>query len=180
MATNLAATNAAPDYFALFGLEADFALDGELLAERYRELQRRYHPDRFAGKAAQDVRLAVRMASLVNQAYEVLKVPVKRALYLLELAGVEVGHHVTADGAFLMQQMAMRDDLAEVEASADPFAALEQLATTARASFASLEQAFATALAAKDYPKAVEAVAKMQFFAKFLADIDAMEEHLEN
>jgi molecular chaperone HscB len=180
LATNLAATNAAPDYFALFGLEANFSLDGALLAERYRELQRRYHPDRFAGKAAQEVRLAVHMASLVNQGYEILKTPVKRALYLLERAGIEVGHQVTADGQFLLAQMTLREELAEVAASADPFAALEALAATARASFASLEQDFTAALAAGEYPKAVEAVAKMQFFAKFLADIDAMEEHLEN
>ena len=36
------------NYFVLFGLAIGFPLDNAALAGRYRELQRQYHPDRFA------------------------------------------------------------------------------------------------------------------------------------
>jgi len=48
-------------------------------------LQQEFHPDRFASKGDVDKRLAVQTASLINQAYDTLKSPLKRAQYLLEL-----------------------------------------------------------------------------------------------
>lgn len=36
------------DYFTLFGLPASYTLSLEQLAVRYQDLQRQYHPDKFA------------------------------------------------------------------------------------------------------------------------------------
>ena len=40
------------DYFTLFGLPASYTLSLEPLAARYQELQRQYHPDKFASGSA--------------------------------------------------------------------------------------------------------------------------------
>ncbi|HCG9795638.1 TPA: co-chaperone HscB, partial [Vibrio parahaemolyticus] len=36
------------NHFELFGLPSQFQLDGSLLSSKFRELQKRFHPDNFA------------------------------------------------------------------------------------------------------------------------------------
>ena len=81
----------------------------------YRKLQQEFHPDRYASKGAVEKRLAVQTASLINQAYDTLKSPLKRAQYLLELKQIDASQdsHITSDGAFLMQQIELREALSE-------------------------------------------------------------------
>ena len=111
------------NYFELFGLPVDYIIDSHSLAERYRELQRVVHPDRFANASDQERRLSVQGAALINEAYETLKDPVARASYLLTLHGVEMDsqNESTQDMAFLMQQMELREALEEARKQADPY-----------------------------------------------------------
>lgn len=169
------------NYFELFDLPSVFQVDSALLAERYRQLQQVYHPDRFAGQSAREIRVAVQKASLVNQAYETLKSPVARAQHLLELQGLEADQssHVTSDVDFLMQQMALRESLQSIDSEADPFAALSQLQDQAEVEFEGHQRTFEQCLQMQKLEGALEEVAKMQFFAKFLHELDEMDARLE-
>ena len=73
------------DYFELFGLPVAFDIDSNDLAVRYRQLQRQFHPDRFASAPAAERRLSVQMTAQINAAFQTLKDPVARARYLLGL-----------------------------------------------------------------------------------------------
>jgi len=77
------------NHFELFGLPVAFEVDMTRLAETYRELQRALHPDRFANASDRERRLSVQQAARVNEAYQILRSPLRRARYLLELRGVE-------------------------------------------------------------------------------------------
>jgi molecular chaperone HscB len=170
-----------PDYFSLFELEPDYFLDGGSLAQRYRELQQQYHPDRFATASAQERRLAVQKASLINQAFDTLKTPVKKAAYLLALKGVDVEaeKHITSDTGFLMEQLALREQLQALSEKADPFDELEQLRSQTEAGFAELERAFAGCWSSGDLDNARQVLAKMLFFSKFLHQIEDVEAELD-
>ncbi|MCH7993122.1 MAG: DnaJ domain-containing protein [Planctomycetes bacterium] len=74
-------------YFDLLGLQRTFAQDDARLATAFRAISRKIHPDRFAHGTEDTRLLATRLSAAVNHAYEVLKNPVRRAGYLLELAG---------------------------------------------------------------------------------------------
>ena len=158
------------DDFTLFGLPPQHALDAGALAERWRALQARVHPDRFAGEGAAAQRVAMQWAVRVNEAYQRLKDPLKRAAYLCELRGVPVDAHsnTAMPAAFLMQQMAWREALDEaagaaaVEALDDEVAADEQrrLAELGR----TLDEAGDTAAAAQQ-------VRALMFVARFREDI---------
>lgn len=71
------------DLFTLLGLPRRFDVQEGELRQRYLLLARLTHPDR-AGAAAD---AAQRLSARVNRAFEVLRDPVLRAEYLLELSG---------------------------------------------------------------------------------------------
>jgi molecular chaperone HscB len=79
---------AAPlDYFAAFGLPRKLQVDTSELERRYYEFGRRIHPDRFAASSAKLRDASLRATSLLTRAYRVLRDPVDRGLYWLELNG---------------------------------------------------------------------------------------------
>ncbi|MEW8342297.1 MAG: Fe-S protein assembly co-chaperone HscB, partial [Candidatus Thiodiazotropha taylori] len=98
-------------------------MDASSLADRYRDLQRVVHPDRYANGTEQERRLSVQGASLINEAFETLKDPVARAAYLLSLHGVEMDaqNESTQDMEFLMQQMELREELESLREQAGPY-----------------------------------------------------------
>lgn len=118
-------SDSARNFFEFFDLLPGFEIDLDALTTRYRELQRTVHPDRFAQASAQERRLAVQTAANINDAFRTLKDPVERALYLLRLKGQAVDDAVARqlDPEFLMEQIELREALAEARSS--PQAAVE-------------------------------------------------------
>jgi len=169
------------DYFELFGLTPGFAVDGETLALRYRELQRAVHPDRYAGASDRERRLSMQQTALINEAYRTLRDPLARARYLLELQGIPFDENGAMDPAFLMEQMELREALQSVRDSDDPFAALTGVRERAEAR----ERELAGDLAARfveESPETLEQVPdlirKLQFIRKLVDEADEMEEAL--
>lgn len=118
--TYSAAAPAAADYFSLFGLPRSPHLCTDELARRYRRLQSEVHPDRYAAAAALLRQMSLQQASRINDAYAVLKNPLRRAAYLLSLYGADVYNETdTALPAdFLAQQLEWREALEEADAAA--------------------------------------------------------------
>lgn len=75
------------DHFARFGIPRSSRIDPSDLERRYLVLSRGLHPDQFAGRAKEERELSERFFAHVNDAYNVLRNPSRRAEYLLELEG---------------------------------------------------------------------------------------------
>src|SRR3954470_1844745 len=76
------------DRFAVLGFQPSFD-EPEGVDDRFRALSRKLHPDRFARATAQERRFSLEQTTLLNDAYKVLKDPVRRAEHLLALRGVK-------------------------------------------------------------------------------------------
>ncbi len=107
--------------FELFGLPAQFAQDRAAIDTRWKELQREAHPDRFAAQGAAAQRIAMQWSVRINEAYQRLKDPLKRAAYLCELQGAPINaeSNTAMPAAFLMEQMAWREALDDAACEAD-------------------------------------------------------------
>ncbi|TCN85409.1 co-chaperone HscB [Shewanella fodinae] len=109
------------NYFELFEIPQRFDVDIAELANRYRELQKAVHPDKFANAGEQQKLLAISKTAQVNDGYQTLKDPIRRAEHMLLLRGVDIDNESTTmkDSGFLMQQLEWREALAELRDSDD-------------------------------------------------------------
>ncbi|HFD79637.1 MAG TPA: Fe-S protein assembly co-chaperone HscB [Gammaproteobacteria bacterium] len=170
------------NHFELFALPHRYTLDRPALDARYRDLQRSVHPDRYASAGEQERRLSVQQAAHINDAYQTLIDPLRRARYLLELQGITMDEQGThQDPEFLMRQMELREALAGVRGEADPLAALDRLAREIDEEYRALEAELATELdAGGDLARAVTLVQEMQFFTRLLNEAQELEADLED
>lgn len=117
---------AALDHFGLFGLARGYDLDAAELERRFIALSREIHPDFMGSKSAGEQALAVGLSADVNQAHRVLKDPVLRAEYLLELAGGDsAAKDKSLPEGFLADILMMREEVEEALAANDA-AALDE------------------------------------------------------
>jgi molecular chaperone HscB len=172
------------NHFDIFGLPTAFRVDAAVLAERYRALQQALHPDRFAASGDREKRLSMQASTRVNEAFRILKNPLERARYLLSVhtGDTDAGLGTTRDMAFLMEQMELREALAEARDGEDPIAAvgavLERLAGQSRELVAQLEERFDTP-SGSDLESAKELVRKLQFVDKCRVEAENLEAELD-
>ena len=176
------------NYFELFGVDAEFAVDLDKVSERYLALQKQSHPDNFANDSAAEQRIAVQFSSYINSAHQALKSPLLRAEYLLELSGHRLNSdNITIkDGQFLMSQMVWRESLSDIAddiktSSIDALEAgdkLEKLAATANKQRDELIGAFETLYKEKAFAQAQQCIAKLYFVEKMLTEIERLEDQL--
>jgi molecular chaperone HscB len=159
------------DDFELFGLDRQFAQDRSEVDARWKELQREAHPDKFASQGAAAQRIAMQWSVRINEAYQRLKDPIKRAAYLCELAGFPVNVHTNTamPNAFLMQQMEWREALDDAR-GLEP---LEELSEMVQNSKEQVLHHCAVQLDEQhDYAAAVGLVRILMFIEKFAQDLN--------
>ena len=158
--------------FELFGLPQQFAQDRAAIDARWKDLQRQAHPDNFAAQGAAAQRVAMQWSVRINEAYQRLKDPLKRAAYLCELRGVPVNaeSNTAMPPAFLMQQMEWREALDDTQ----EMGALEDLADEVVAERKRVQQSLAQLLDdTQDTASAVGQVRALMFIERFAAEVDA-------
>lgn len=171
------------NYFQLFDIEVGFNIDLNLLSDTYQSLQKAVHPDKFAHASSQEQLLAVQKSAEINDAYQTLKQPLKRAEYLLTLRGVDLPNeqHTFGDTSFLMRQMELREMLAEVKFSDDVDLALDnaqqELSKEYQEHF-SLMQSQINENSTATNALACDNLRKLKFFQKLNIEVERLEESL--
>ena len=164
--------------FELFGVPMQFGQERVVLDARWKELQREAHPDKFAAHGAASQRIAMQWSVRINEAYQRLKNPLKRASYLCELhdAPINAEHNTAMPTDFLMQQMQWREALEEAETVQD----LEAIAALAASS--ELDQLAKIAQMIdhqRDFVAAAHQVRSLMFIGRFSSEVDARIDQLE-
>ncbi len=166
------------NHFELFGLPVQFELDKTALDLTFRTLQGQVHPDRFAHLSQAEQRAAMQWSTRINEAYQTLKSPLKRANYVLQLQDVDAlaEQNTSMPADFLMQQIEWRE---AIQAARDSTNAvdLQTLEDELNHAASRLRDGLKRQLDVDhDYPHAAEAVRKLKFMDKLLEEIhDAFE-----
>ncbi|MDZ4073686.1 MAG: Fe-S protein assembly co-chaperone HscB [Hylemonella sp.] len=165
--------------FELFGLPQQFTQDRAAIDARWKDLQREAHPDKFAAQGAAAQRVAMQWSVRINEAYQRLKDPLRRAAYLCELHGAPVNaeNNTAMPAEFLVQQMEWREALDD----AQDITALDALNDEVGRSRKGLLQRCEQLLdQTKDYTGAVAQVRALMFIERFARDIEARYDKMES
>lgn len=157
--------------FELFGVPPQFAQDRMQLDARWKKLQHEAHPDKFAAQGPAAQRLAMQWSVRINEAYQRLKNPLRRASYLCELHGAPINaeNNTAMPGDFLMQQMEWREALD----AADSMENLNEIALEAKLNGHKLLLKIEKFLdAEKDFAKAAQQVRSLMFIERFVDEVD--------
>ena len=158
--------------FELFGLEQKFRQDRPPIDDRWKELQREAHPDKFAAQGASAQRVAMQWSVRINEAYQRLKDPLKRAAYLCESNGFPVNaeNNTAMPAIFLMEQMEWREALDEAETAEEMHQIESQANEYGRKQLLKIEYAIDVQ---HDFKQAVEYVRALMFVERFATEVDA-------
>lgn len=165
--------------FELFEIPAQFAQDRSVIDAKWKELQREAHPDKFAayaaahgaeGAAAQ--RVAMQWSVRINEAYNRLKDPLKRATYLCELNGALIEAHTNTSmpAAFMMMQIEWREALEDANTVQELEQIELQTANYKREQLSKIERFMDVN---HDYKAAANEVRALMFVARFVGEIEA-------
>jgi len=116
------------NYFELYGLPVSFHPSQDAVKKKYYELSRQFHPDRFAQAGGDAIDEALKMSSMVNEAYKILRDEDATMKYVLAMQGVleeEEKYNLPPD--FLMEMMELNEAVSEYEL--EPSEDNKQLAT---------------------------------------------------
>ena len=102
------------NYFELFELPVSFKIDKSKLAQKYFELQKKYHPDFFANGTEHEQAEALEISSQLNKALKIFKNDDQTIKYVLQLKELlEEEEKYQLPPAFLMQMMDLNEELSK-------------------------------------------------------------------
>jgi len=162
------------NHFTTFDLPSTFAVDTSVLSTRYRHLQSAVHPDKFVNATDADKRLAMSRTVDINEAYTTLRDPVRRAMHLLALVGINGldEKNTTMPADFLMEQIDWREALADARLKEDEDR-LDEMSGELATTLASLGETFDAAYRGEHLTVATTLARKMRFMQKLAEEVDA-------
>jgi molecular chaperone HscB len=102
------------NYFELFELPIKLQINQATLAQKYIELQKKYHPDFFAKGTEHEQEQALEISSQLNKALKTLKNQDQTIKYVLQLKQLlEEEEKYQLPPAFLMEMMELNEELGE-------------------------------------------------------------------
>ncbi len=164
--------------FELFGFAQKFSQDRAAIDARWKELQREAHPDKFAAQGSSAQRVAMQWSVRINEAYQRLKDPLKRASYLCELNGAPVNAEINTamPAEFLMQQIEWREALDEAKTAENMHQIALQANEYGRKQLLKIEHVID---AQHNFELAVEHVRSLMFVERFASEVDARLDQLQ-
>lgn len=160
------------NHFERLGLVTCVSLDRERLEERYFELARQWHPDRFVSAGAAERSRAQLQAAQLNEAYRVLRDPLKRAEYLVLLGGINLDSSDPKNGApapsaaFLAQMLDLRDSIEEGELD------LQEALDDAQERLEQCLKGATQALREQDIKAAADSLVQYRYFHRLVEELE--------
>uniref|UniRef100_A0A2N9H2W6 J domain-containing protein n=1 Tax=Fagus sylvatica TaxID=28930 RepID=A0A2N9H2W6_FAGSY len=156
------------DYFHIFGLERKFDIGVENLEGKYKEWQKKLHPDLVHSKSEEERGYAAEQSGRVIDAYRTLSKPLLRAIYVLRLEGVDVDEEETlSDPELLSEILEIREAVEEAADSQE----LNQIQSQMREKLSHWSNSFANAYRCRNFEEAQNSIRRMTYYERVNEEI---------
>ncbi|KAA8516831.1 hypothetical protein F0562_017351 [Nyssa sinensis] len=156
------------DYFQIFGLEKNYEIEDENLEGKYKNWQKKLHPDLVHSKSEKEREYAAEQSSRVIDAYRTLTNPLSRAIYILKLEGVDVDEEQTvSEPELLAEIMEIREAVEEAAGSQ----VLNQIQAQMQDKLEQWSKSFANAFQSRKYEEALTSIQRMSYYKRVNEEI---------
>jgi molecular chaperone HscB len=156
------------NHFELFDIPVSLKVDKNILAKKYFELQKKYHPDFFIQATDEEQADALEKSSQINKALKILKTEdetIKYVLQLKELLAEDEKYQLPP--AFLMEVMELNEELSDKSAQM-----VNSLETEIYEPVKAIIDNFSAATSTQDLLKVKEYYYKKKYLQRILDRID--------
>ncbi|EPS68120.1 hypothetical protein M569_06650, partial [Genlisea aurea] len=159
-----AGASSSVDYFQIFGMRREYRIELGELERRYKDWQKKLHPDLVHSKSQREREYAAEQSARVIEAYRTLADHLSRATYILKLAGVAVDEEERiTDPQLLAEIMELREAVDE----ADDEASLTKIqADQLQDKFEGCSSSFERAYEDDEYEEALGSVRRMTYYKR--------------
>ncbi|KAL0842866.1 hypothetical protein Bca101_016111 [Brassica carinata] len=164
------------DYFQIFGLEKKYELEREKKYEldagslegKYKDWQKKLHPDLVHNKSQRERDYAAEQSAKVTEACRTLTKRLSRAMYIMKLNGKNVNEEETVtDPTLLMEMMELREAIAEADDSKE----LNQIQSQVQEKLNQWSDSFANEFESQRFDEAVKCIQRMTYYTRACEEI---------
>ncbi|KAJ0966346.1 hypothetical protein J5N97_027484 [Dioscorea zingiberensis] len=156
------------DYFQIFGLEKTYEIRDTNLEGKYKDWQKKLHPDLVHSKSEKEKTFAAEQSARVIDAYRTLSKPLSRALYLLQLEGVHVDEEKTlTEPDILAEMMEIREAVEEASDSDS----LKQIQSQIQTKLDNWSSSFREAFEKQNFDDAITSILRMRYYDRAIEAI---------
>ncbi|XP_074309900.1 iron-sulfur cluster co-chaperone protein HscB homolog isoform X1 [Silene latifolia] len=156
------------DYFRIFGLEKKFDIGEANLEGKYKDWQKKLHPDLVHSKSEREKEYAADQSSRVIDAYRTLNDSLLRAIYLMKLHGVYVGEEQTVSDPDLLDEiMELRESVEDATSSQ----VLKEIQNQVHEKMKEWTELFGRAYNRQDTEEALNAIRRITYYKRASEEI---------
>ncbi|WZY80108.1 hypothetical protein YC2023_026492 [Brassica napus] len=159
------------NYFQIFGLEKKenkYELEGGSLEGKYKDWQKKLHPDLVHNKSQKERDYAADQSAKVTEACRTLTKRLSRAMYIMKLNGKNINEEETVtDPTLLMEMMELREAIAEADDSKE----LNQIQSQVQENLKQWSDSFADNFESQRFDEAVKCIRRMTYYEKACEEI---------
>eukprot|EP01036_Dinobryon_divergens_P022973 gene22973-31279_t len=166
--------------FQVFKLNDEFDIDSASLSLHYKDLQRLLHPDKFATRSEEERDYSASASSSINQAYDILKSPVRRAEYMIRNKfGIDIfdddksNQNIDFEGknALMVRVFEIMECIEDMDGDQSK---ILELMESLQKSVDEFSIDFKDSIREGDRDKAIKAAMHLKYFHKMLDDLNGM------
>eukprot|EP00440_Ansanella_granifera_P076416 gb/GFBE01082923.1/.p1 GENE.gb/GFBE01082923.1/~~gb/GFBE01082923.1/.p1 ORF type:complete len:267 (+),score=46.84 gb/GFBE01082923.1/:1-801(+) len=157
-------------HYDLLGLDTSFEVEAEAVDSAYKELQRSLHPDRHAQASEEQRLLAETHSARLNEAVAVLRSPLLRARYWMELHGARIleEDQRIEDTATMMEVMETSEEMEDAETRSQ----IDEISERNSAKIRVVESELAGIFSKEDWAGARRLVERLQMLTRLQQRLD--------